>query len=281
MKRLFILGVCLLTLFEFANVYFIMPMPYSQRLRSIDVAYALYSGRWIYRAVFGALILLGAPAALRVPGRPRRVASLFLAIAALVVYGMNFVMAADAMFLAPTSLDMQPASRNFVDTARLVVGIEVDGQARAYPVQFVGYHHQVSDTVADRAMMVSFCTVCRTGRVFRPIVDGKTETFRLVGMDHFNAMFEDGTTHSWWRQANGEAIAGPSKGKILTEYPSRQVTLARWLALHPASLIMQPDAALQSRYTKNFDYETGTSRRALTGTDPRSWRDKSCSPLPG
>ena len=94
-------------------------------------------------------------------------------------------------------------------------------------------------------------------------------------MDHFNAMFEDGTTHSWWRQANGEAIAGPSKGKILTEYPSRQVTLARWLALHPASLIMQPNAALQSRYTKTFDYETGTSRRALTGTDPRSWRDKS------
>jgi hypothetical protein len=48
--------------------------------------------------------------------------------------------------------------------------------------------------------------------VFSPVVDGRSETFRLVGMDHFNAMFEDASTHSWWRQANGEAIAGPSKG---------------------------------------------------------------------
>jgi hypothetical protein len=39
--------------------------------------------------------------------------------------------------------------------------------------------------------MITYCTVCRTGRVFSPDVDGKPETFRLVGMDHFNAMFED------------------------------------------------------------------------------------------
>ena len=39
--------------------------------------------------------------------------------------------------------------------------------------------------------MVTYCTVCRTGRVFSPIVEGQPETFRLVGMDHFNAMFED------------------------------------------------------------------------------------------
>ena len=33
MKRLFYLGVYLLVLFELANVYFIMPMPYSQAVR--------------------------------------------------------------------------------------------------------------------------------------------------------------------------------------------------------------------------------------------------------
>jgi hypothetical protein len=187
---------------------------------------------------------------------------------------LNFQMAADRMFIAPKSVVMLPADRNTVEMARLVVGVDINGEARAFPVQFIGYHHQVRDTIAGQPVMVSYCTVCRTGRVFSPVVDGHTEAFRLVGMDHFNAMFEDSTTGSWWRQANGEAIAGPAKGKVLTEVPSRQVTLAEWLALHPQSLIMQADSGLATEYSKGFDYETGASRKSLTGTDTVSWHDK-------
>jgi hypothetical protein len=110
--------------------------------------------------------------------------------------------------------------------------------------------------------------------VFDPTVDGRPETFRLVGMDHFNAMFEDRSTRSWWRQANGEAIIGPRTGALLAEIPSQQVTLAVWLDLHPRSLIMQADSALEHHYTKTFDFESGASRKALTGTDTVSWAEK-------
>jgi hypothetical protein len=274
MKKLFYLGLVLLVLFEIANVYFIMPMPGSQRMTSIDFAYRLYTWRWLFRAIFVVMIVAGAAPAWRAPGKQRFAAPAALVLGAIIVYVLNFQMAADHMFVAPASVTMLPADRSKVDTARLVVGIEVDGQARAFPIQFIGYHHQVRDTVAGKPVMVSYCTVCRTGRVFSPIVDGRSETFRLVGMDHFNAMFEDATTHSWWRQANGEAIAGPSKGKSLTEIPSRQVTLAEWLREHPSSLIMQADAGLKDNYSKDFDYETGKSRKSLTGTDTVSWHDK-------
>jgi len=274
MKKLFYLGLVLLVLFEIANVYFIMPMPGSQRMTSIDFAYRLYTWRWLFRAIFMVMIVAGAASAWRAPGRQRFAAPAALALGAIIVYMLNFQMAADHMFVAPTSVTMLPADRSKVDTARLVVGIEVDGQARAFPIQFIGYHHQVRDTVAGQPVMVSYCTVCRTGRVFSPVVDGRSETFRLVGMDHFNAMFEDASTHSWWRQANGEAIAGPSKGKVLTEIPSREVTLAEWLREHPSSLIMQADAGLKDNYSKDFDYETGKSRKSLTGTDTVSWHDK-------
>jgi hypothetical protein len=274
MKRFFYIGISLLVLFELANVFFIMPMPGSQRMSSIDLAYSLYSWRWVFRAVFGMMIVAGAASAWRAPGRQKFAAPASLVLAALVVYATNFKMAADRMFIAPKSVVMLPADRNKVDTARLVVGIEIDGEARAFPVQFIGYHHQVRETVAGKPVMVSYCTVCRTGRVFSPVVDGHSETFRLVGMDHFNAMFEDASTHSWWRQANGEAIAGPSKGKALAEIPSRQVTLAEWLRQHPASLIMQADSALKTNYSKGFDFETGKSRKSLTGTDTVSWHEK-------
>ena len=275
MKKLFYLGAGLLALFEMANVYFIMPMPYSQRWHSIDIAYALHSWRWLFRGAAVLLITLGMSAVWRSTTWQRVAAVVSLLLAAGAVYGANFVLAADAMFLQPKTVSMQPADHNGVEPARLVVGIELNGDARAYPVQFIGYHHQVRDTVGGTPVMVTFCTVCRTGRVFSPSLDGALETFRLVGMDRFNAMFEDATTGSWWRQASGEAIAGPRKGMHLTDIPSEQMTLAQWTALHPRSLVMQPDPTMREQYDDTFDYESGASRSTLTGTNPASWGEKS------
>lgn len=275
MKTVFAIGVLGLILLEIGLVYFIMPLPGSQRMQSIDVAYALHSWRWPLRAVLTGLILGGAMFGWRKTGLRRWVVPATLMVTAGLVYFINFQMAADRIFLPPTVLVMEPAERNKVATDRLVIGVEMNGSARAYPLQFIGYHHQVRDTLAGKPIMVSYCTVCRTGRVFSPVVDGKVETFRLVGMDHFNAMFEDRTTGSWWRQANGEAVAGELRGKTLREIPSRQVTLERWLALYPNSLIMQADSTFAEHYAKDYAFERGTSRKTLTGTDTLSWMDKS------
>jgi hypothetical protein len=275
MKALFYLGIVGLILFEIANVYFIMPLPGSQRMRSIDLAYWLYTWRWAFRIGFGLLALAGVVAAWRAKGWRKWLVPGLIVLVGVAAYATNYEMAADTMFYQPETLAFKPARQNKVDLRRLVVGVELNGQAKAYPIQFIGYHHQVRDTVGGRPVLVSYCTVCRTGRVFSPFVDGEPETFRLVGMDHFNAMFEDETTGSWWRQANGEAIVGPRKGALLPELPSEQMTLRQWLRLHPASLVMQADPAFKESYPKDFKYENGTSRKELTGTDSLSWRDKS------
>ncbi|GMV08557.1 MAG: hypothetical protein AMXMBFR55_02910 [Gemmatimonadota bacterium] len=272
---LFHAGALLLATFEFLNVWFIMPLPGSQRMRSIDVAYALYQWRWPLRLAFGVLLLAGLPAAFRATGRRRWLAPAALLVVGGVTYVTNFVMAADRMFRQPTVVTMLPAASNKVPGDRLVVGVEVNGEARAYPLMFIGYHHQVRDTVGGRDVLVSYCTVCRTGRVFSPVVEGRAEEFRLVGMDHWNAMFEDHATGSWWRQANGEAIKGSRTGMRLEEIPSLQVTLDQWFALHPASLVMQGDPTFTDEYAKDYAFEKGTSRKALTGTDTTSWGEKS------
>jgi hypothetical protein len=59
MKKLFYIGLIGLGLFEIANVYFIMPMPGSQQMDSIDVAYFLYTYRWLFRIAFGLMLILG------------------------------------------------------------------------------------------------------------------------------------------------------------------------------------------------------------------------------
>jgi len=277
LRPAFVLGVLGLVLFEAANVYFVMPFPGSQRFDTLDLAYALYQWRWRIRAAFAALMLAGLWDAWRAGWRWRLGVALGAVAVGGVAYAANFALAADHVFLQPQALVLEPAAENKVPEERLVVGIELNGEARAYPLMFIGYHHQVHDSVGGKDVLVTYCTVCRSGRVFSPLVDGTLERFRLVGMDSFNAMFEDETTGSWWRQATGAAVTGPRRGVRLVAIPSRQVTLREWLASHPASLVMQADAAAVAadRYPKDDAFEKGTSRKTLTGTNPDSWQDKS------
>ncbi len=277
MRIVFYVGIIGLVLFEIANVYFIMPMPGSQRINSIDIAYFLHTWRWAFRIIFGVMIFAGALSLLRTKSSKiaKWVAGSVVVGAVVVAYVANFVMAADAMFYQPSNLIFKNAAENKVDPERLVIGVEINGQARAYPIQYIGYHHQVRDTLGGKPIIVTYCTVCRTGRVFEPIVNGKLEHFRLVGMDHFNAMFEDNSTGSWWRQANGEAIAGELKGQTLPEVDVVQVSLAQWFTYHPQSLVMQPDTKFQEKYDSMSTYESGKKKSALTRRDTASWKEKS------
>ena len=203
MRNLVYLGVAGIILYEIAKVYFIMPMPGSQQMNSIDIAYFLHTWRWAFRIVFWLMIIAGCTTALM--GKRKWITVILLMVAGAVTYGTNYEMAADTMFYQPSQVILHNAALNKVQDERLVIGVEANGETKAYPIQFIGYHHQVRDVLGGEPVIVTYCAVCRTGRVFEPIVEGKLDEFRLVGMDHFNAMFEDKSTGSWWRQANGEA----------------------------------------------------------------------------
>lgn len=271
-KSFFYFGITGLILFEIANVYFIMPMPGSQDMNSIDLAYFLYRWRWVFRIFFLLLLIFGF---LKSSWKRKWIPFIPLLIAGLIIYMFNFRMSADQMFRQPSKIIMVNAIDNKVDSQRLVIGVVINDEAKAYPIQILGYHHQVIDSVGGKPAMITYCTVCRTGRVFEPSINGQFEKFRLVGMDHFNAMFEDATTKSWWRQATGEAITGKRKGIFLPEMESSQLTLGAWLKLHPNSLVMQPDPLFSSSYDSTMAYEKGKSRKTLTGTDSLSWKKKS------
>lgn len=272
MKKLFWIGCIGLLLFEVANVYFIMPMPGSQQNNTIDLAYFLYSWRWFFRIFFAVLLVAGF---LKSSFKRKWVPFVPVILTGIVVYFTNFSMAADAMFKQPTKIVLAKATDNKVDSNRLVIGVVQNRESKAYPIRFLGYHHFVYDVVGGKNILVTYCTVCRTGRIFEPVVNGQKENFRLVGMDHFNAMLEDAGTKSWWQQATGVAIAGSLKGNRLPEVLSTQTTLAQWLQLYPESLIMQADSNYIASYDTTMRYESGKSKSKLTGTDSLSWKNKS------
>ena len=275
-KVILFIGFACLIIFECLRVYLIMPMPGSQRSNSIELAYFLGSNKNMIRLI-GYLIVIYPLINILIKGKRNEkiIAGLVSILYAAIFYVFTFMMEADKMFYQPTKTDLFDITKNKIPTNKLVVGVTMNGVSKAYPIQLIGYHHQVRDTINQTPIMVTYCTVCRTGRVYSPIVNGKTETFRLVGMDHFNAMFEDATTKSWWRQSTGECIAGPLKGYQLTEIKSEQVSLSVWLRRHPNSLVLQPDEKFKENFEKMEAYDKGKSKSGLTKRDSLSWKEKS------
>jgi hypothetical protein len=273
MKKVFYIGLAGLAIFEILKVYFIMPMPGSQRMNSLEVAYFIHSYRWIFRVVFVAMIIAGSFKAFQI--KHKWIPAICLAALLYIVYTFNFEMLAEEMFKQPNNLSFKSRSENILTDSSLIIGVEHNGEAKAYPIRYILYHHQVQDTIGGKPMIITYCNVCRTGRVFEPTVNDKHEEFRLVGMDHFNAMFEDATTKSWWRQATGEAVAGPLKGNVLPEVTSNQVTLKKWFELYPDAVVMQVDEDYKTYYDTLGRFEKGRNKGKLTRTDSLSWKDKS------
>lgn len=273
MKKIFYTGIAGITVFEILKVYFIMPMPGSQEINSLDVAYFLHTYRWSFRIGFAFLIAIGLAAAFRT--KHRWIPVLAIAAALYAIYTFNFEMLAEKMFKQPETLAFSRKETNLLNDSSVVIGVEYNGQSKAYPIRYILYHHQVQDTVGGKPMIITYCNVCRTGRVFEPTVRNHHEKFRLVGMDHFNAMFEDETTGSWWRQVTGEAVAGPLKGEVLPEVPSSQLTLKKWFELYPGALVMQLDETSRENYDSLGRFEKGKSKGKLTRRDSLSWEDKS------
>ena len=273
---LFLFAIFILVTIEVARVYFIMPFPGSQEDNVIDIAFFLHNYIYLFR--IGGILLISYPAYHLIRyGRAtvRWTAVTLLVFWIFVFYKSNFQLMADKIFYQPENKILVHAAQNKVDERAQVVGVVINHEAKAYPIEIIGYHHQVRDTIGGEPVMVTYCTVCRSARVYSPFVDGRPEDFRLVGMDHFNAMFEDHRTKSWWRQVNGEAIAGPLKGKQLTELFSEQMSLQAWLSRNPDSYILQPDSLFRNEYKELANYDEGKMKGKLVRTDSLSWKDKS------
>lgn len=140
------------------------------------------------------------------------------------------------------------AADNKVDTALQVLGVDLGGEQKAFPVNMVFYHHQIADEIAGQPIWVTYCGLCRSGRVYDINVDGRALDFGLVGAINYNAVFRDNQTGTWWRQETGEAARGPLRGKQLEDIAFEQMTLADWLDKHPGSTVLQYDPAFAPRY---------------------------------
>jgi len=97
----------------------------------------------------------------------------------------------------------------------MVLAVKIHGEAVAYPVRQMGYHHIMQDVVGGVPIAATCRTLCHTGLVWEATVEGRTLHFHLAGINNQNFIMRDEETGSWWQQVTGEAIFGPLKGRRL------------------------------------------------------------------
>jgi len=149
----------------------------------------------------------------------------------------NFVTAGDAEFLAP---------------ADRVLGVEIQGGAKAYPVAILNWHEVVNDRIGTQYFVVSYCPLCGTGMVFASNVQGSALKFGVSGLLYnSDLLLYDRKTESLWSQIMGEAITGKLKGTPLLQLPSTNTTWADWRATHPQTLVLSTDTGYRRDYRRD------------------------------
>ena len=225
----------------------------------MDLAHFMWSNILFFRIVLGVAIawmFTQIPAEARmgvVPG-----AVVILALWGFIYWLFNRYWVGRFKFLPITQKRFEGAATNKVDLKEQILGINHNGEAKAFPVNMLYYHHQISDEVGGHPIWPTYCGLCNSGRIYDRQVDGNALEFTLVGAVNYNATFRDHTTGSWWRQEVGDAIKGPMKGRALEDMPFEQMSLESWLAKHPESLVLQYDPTFQKQYnirTALLNYE--------------------------
>jgi hypothetical protein len=255
-SSIFWVGIILLIVPGLIHAYLLMPFPGSQDLNAITVSYYLEKIVFPLRIAGGILIIWYLVKYFTLNTRIGEITKLVvLALCLGSFYFTDFMFKAETMFEEPQNVKFVTSIYNKVPENFVIIGVVHNGVAKAYPLVYLGYHHKVEDSVGNEPVLVTYCTMCRTGRVYSPLINGVKQNFRLVGARHYNAIIEDEGTKTWWYQATGNAAVGKLKGSHLQELRYEQSTLGAWLTKHPGTLILQPDKHYLSDYNdlKNYD----------------------------
>lgn len=136
-----------------------------------------------------------------------------------------------------------------LDAKEPVIGLEIAGEARAYPLRVLIWHEIVNDRISGRPVTVTYCPLCNSAIVFDRRVGERVLDFGTTGkLRKSDLVMYDRQTESWWQQFTGEAIAGEMTGTELKMLPARLESFAEFKARNPAGQVLVPADANKRPY---------------------------------
>ncbi|MGF1456172.1 MAG: DUF3179 domain-containing protein [Alphaproteobacteria bacterium] len=143
----------------------------------------------------------------------------------------------------------------------LVFGVEINGDARAYPLRILDWHELFNDVIGGVPVTLAYCTLCGSGILYDGRVQGRDRplTFGTSGfLYRSNKLMYDKATQSLWNQFTGTPVVGPlaHSGLKLSVRPVVLTRWADWRSAHPNTRVLSPDTGHRRRYEPGAAYGT-------------------------
>ena len=113
----------------------------------------------------------------------------------------------------------------WLDPDEPVIAAEIDGEARAYPLQILIWHEIANDSLGGTPIAVTFCPLCNSAIVFDRRLDGEVLDFGTTGRLRLSDLvMYDRQTETWWQQLTGTGLIGAHAGRELVRLPAAIVS---------------------------------------------------------
>ena len=141
---------------------------------------------------------------------------------------------------------------DFLRPGDRVVGVTLNGEARAYSIRLLNWHEVVNDELAGVPFAVVYCPLCDSASVFDRRIGDETLEFGVSGLLYnSNVLLYDRTHDALWSQILFAAVSGPYAGQELDHLPWDLTTFAQWKRDHPGSTVATFNTGHMRAYDRN------------------------------
>jgi len=137
----------------------------------------------------------------------------------------------------------------------LVIGVEVAGMARAYPLRLLQLHEVINDTLGELPIVVTYHAISGTSTVQKREKGQQIYTFGFSGLIYQCCLLMYNQAppgkESLWSPLQRSALSGPALGQELSPLPYRIVPWGYWRNLKPATTVVARDEALRAEYSRD------------------------------
>ena len=145
--------------------------------------------------------------------------------------------------------------------------LEIGGEARAYPRDWMMIPHIAGDTVGGDEVVMTYCVLTNLPQAFSSYVDGDETNLKVVSQVHNNLVMVDTNSGELYQQITASA---PVSGKVLDPRPGQRMPWRSFKVLYPDGRVFRVKESGPLAWIDKITYAlfVATLDSHYTGPDP-------------
>ncbi len=160
----------------------------------------------------------------------------------------------------------------YLEDSNIVFGLEVNGDARAYPKRIMAWHEMFVDNVGGIPVAGVYCTLCGSMILYKTEVNGVNHEIGTSGfLYRSNKLMYDKKTQSLWNTLWGRPVIGELADKDieLEKMSIVTTTWGEWKKRHPGTKVLSLNTGHRRDYGEGVAYNQYFATDDLMFTVPK------------